>query len=198
MFDFADFYDRIAKGIPNNCVLCEVGVANGDSALSLARKLHELGKNFKLYMVDNMDYGQYIQMGTIYTNIIDSGLGKFIEVMPYDSLTASELFNDGYLDFCYIDSSHLYEETRDSIRAWYAKVKDGGILAGHDYDGHLEVRKAVDELIPTTITREPIVHDSGDIDEFEPEQFLMTEDTVNGYGLWWCKKDFYKKLNDAN
>ena len=43
MFDFYDFYDRIAKELPNDCKVCEVGVADGISALYLAKKLNELG-----------------------------------------------------------------------------------------------------------------------------------------------------------
>lgn len=189
MFDFSGFYDRIANELPNDCKICEVGVADGESALYLARRLYILGKKFKLYMVDNMDYGKYFQIKTIYENIIESGLGKFIEVIPYDSVEASKLFNDNFLHFVFIDASHLYEETKKDILAWYPKVIDEFILSGHDYIGHTEVNKAVNELIPETITRNDIPDR-----EFEPEKFLHTEDTDNGYGLWYCRKDFYKHL----
>lgn len=189
MFDFSGVYDRIAKELPDNCKVCEVGVADGISALYLATRLHELGKKFKLYMVDNLDYGKYIQLCSIYQNIIKSGLGEFIEVVPYDTLEAATMFNHGYLDFVFIDSSHLYNETKAEIAIWYNKVKDKGILSGHDYNSD-EVKRAVDEMIPTIITR-------NDIEDriFEPEQFLHTEQTTNGYGVWWAQKDFYKKLN---
>ena len=66
MFDFDDFYDQIARELPDDCRVCEVGVADGDSAIFLAQKLIQYNKNFKLYMVDNMDYGGFIQMKTIY------------------------------------------------------------------------------------------------------------------------------------
>lgn len=190
MFDFSVFYDKVATDLPNNCRVCEVGVADGESALYLADKIFSLGKRFKMYMVDNMDYGQYNQLCTIYKNIIKSGLGEFIEVIPKDSVSASELFNNNYLDFCFIDTSHQYKETKDSIRAWYSKLKDERILSGHDYIGHKEVGQAVDEVLPKMIIRDDIPDR-----EFEPEQFLHTEDTDNGYGIWWVKKDFYKNIN---
>ncbi len=190
MFDFCSFYDRIAKEMPDDCKVCEVGVADGRSALYLAGELHRLNKKFKLYMVDNMDYGGYIQMRTIYQNIIKSGLGEYIEVVPYASVEASRLFNDGSLHFCYIDASHEYEATKDDIKAWYPKVLDGYKLAGHDYFGHKDVKEAVDEIIPYIFTRDQLNEEP-----FEPEQMLNIEGTDHGYGLWFCVKDWYKKLN---
>lgn len=189
MFDFQHFYQKIAKELPDDCKVCEVGVANGDSALFLAQELNRLGKKFKLYMVDNMDYGGYVQMKTIYQNIIKSGLGEFIEVVPFASLHATEFFNDGYLDFCYIDSSHTYEETKKEIRAWYPKVKDGNILSGHDYNAP-EVQQAVNEVVPKVFVRDEI---NGQ--HFNPEEVLQNEETLNGWGLWWFRKQWYLKLN---
>lgn len=189
MFDFPHFYQRIAKELPDDCKVCEVGVADGDSALFLAQELNRLGKKFKLYMVDNMDYGKYLQMKTIYQNIIKSGLGEFIEVVPFGSLEASEMFNDGYLDFCYIDSSHTYEETKKEIRAWYPKVKDEYILAGHDYNAD-EVRRAVEEVVPRVFVRDDIGDRS-----FNPENVLQSEATLNDFGVWWFRKQWYLKLN---
>jgi hypothetical protein len=128
-------------------------------------------------------------MKTIYQNIIKSGLGEFIEVVPFESLEAVKLFNDGYLDFCYIDSSHTYEETKKEIKAWYPKVKDESILAGHDYNAS-DVRKAVDEIVPKAFVRDDVNEQS-----FNPEIVLHFEDTLNEWGLWWFKKQWYLKLN---
>ena len=143
MFDFQHFYQRIAKELPNNARLAEVGIANGDSVIYLAQELKNLGKDFKIYAIDNMGYGGFFQMKTIYENIIKSGLGDYIEVMPYASLDCAKMFNDGFLDFVYIDSSHTYKETKQEVIEWYNKVKDEGILAGHDFNADEVVAKAL-------------------------------------------------------
>lgn len=51
-------------------------------------------------------------------------------------------------DLVYIDADHRYHAVKADIKAWFPKVKPGGILAGHDYDarGHPDVKRAVDEL----------------------------------------------------
>ena len=189
MFDFQHFYQRIAKELPNNARLAEVGIANGDSVIYLAQELKNLGKDFKIYAIDNMGYGGFFQMKTIYENIIKSGLGDYIEVMPYPSLECAKMFNDGFLDFVYIDSSHTYKETKQEVIEWYNKVKDEGILSGHDFNAD-EVNRAVSQIVPKIFVRSDIADR-----EFEAEKVLHSEETTNGWGLWWFKKQWYLKLN---
>lgn len=50
-----------------------------------------------------------------------------------NSENAATLFEDGSLDFVYIDANHKYEYVKQDISLWYPKVRKGGILAGHDY-----------------------------------------------------------------
>ena len=56
------------------------------------------------------------------------------------SVPMSECFEDGELDFVYIDADHSYECTKEDIEAWYPKVKKGGIVSGHDYKNNGNAR----------------------------------------------------------
>lgn len=192
MFDFKEYYKRIARQLPNDCIIVEVGVADAASSLFIADQLYSLGKTFKLYMVDSMNYGQYSQMKVIYENIIKSGLGRYIEVLPYDSLIAAKMFNGSSLHFVFLDSSHTHPETAQEIAAWYGKLIDGGILAGHDYTSEENpgVKQSVDEMLPSMIQREPITTKGGE-QEFEPHQFLFTYPTERSNGIWAVTKNFY-------
>lgn len=42
-------------------------------------------------------------------------------------------FEDDSLDFCYIDGNHSLEGIYTDVYSWIHKVKEGGILSGHDY-----------------------------------------------------------------
>ena len=75
------------------------------------------------------------------------------------------------LIFVFIDSSHTYDDTKKEIKAWYPKVKDESILAGHDYNAS-DVRKAVDEVIPKVFVRDDVNEQS-----FNPEKCI----TFRGY-----------------
>jgi hypothetical protein len=88
--------------------------------------------------------------------------------MDMETLVASCRCQDEQFDFVFIDSSHLYENTKAEIRLWLDKIKPGGILAGHDYSDIEPVKQAVDELVP-------------------PEA-LCTWETTNGHGVWWFEK----------
>lgn len=188
MFDFHDFYDEVAKSLPDDCRIAEVGVADGASALYLAERLHELGKRFKLFMIDSLDYGGSEQLAVVISNVQKSGLGEFIEIMPYDSLNASLKFNDNSLHFCFIDASHTFEGTKADIRLWWHKVSFGCYLAGHDFNETegAGVKNAVEELLPRTIQRPPDGEDT-----YEPENFLEVHNTRKGLGVWAVNKKWY-------
>jgi hypothetical protein len=54
------------------------------------------------------------------------------------SLDAVAEFADESLDFAYVDANHSYLGALEDMRAWFPKVKPGGVFAGHDYlDGML-------------------------------------------------------------
>jgi len=64
------------------------------------------------------------------------------------SVDVAKTFADGSLDFVFIDAGHSYEDVRDDLEAWYPKVREGGIMSGHDYAEYQDfgVIQAVDEF----------------------------------------------------
>lgn len=42
-------------------------------------------------------------------------------------------FQDGELDFVYIDGNHAYDWVKEDIELWWPKVREGGYVMGHDY-----------------------------------------------------------------
>lgn len=150
MFDFPDFYDTVAKWLPQDAVIAECGVANGASAIYLAEALLNLGKSFKFYWIDSMAYGGDRQLRIIIDNMVKANVGQWCEIIPLSSAEASTRFPDNHFDFVFIDASHEIEATKADIRCWYPKVKGGCLLAGHDYNSNegIEVKLAVNHCIP--------------------------------------------------
>ena len=134
----------------------EVGVWHGASAAEI---LHELNPKM-LYLVD--PYRPYIEpredQGYVYVDCFGvmedafNNLGgdnlKKITWMNVTSLEAASMFDDNSLDFVYIDANHEYIFVRADIKAWYPKVKYGGILGGHDFEVQVVpgVKRAVLEV----------------------------------------------------
>jgi len=57
----------------------------------------------------------------------------YIQVHILDSAASSQLFSNSEVDFCFIDASHVAEDVKKDIEAWWPKIKPGGVLGGHDY-----------------------------------------------------------------
>lgn len=56
-----------------------------------------------------------------------------LEVMRMTSVEASKIFDDYQLDIVYIDAVHDLENIVNDIYFWLPKIRNGGIISGHDY-----------------------------------------------------------------
>jgi hypothetical protein len=78
--------------------------------------------------------------------------GSRSSIWRMTSVEAAAKVPDHSFDFVYIDARHDYESVKEDLAAWCAKVRPGGILAGHDYvdgdlpQGEFYVKSAVDEF----------------------------------------------------
>lgn len=65
-------------------------------------------------------------------NMIELGVWDTIYPLVMNSATACEIFANNILDMAFIDADHRYEFVKQDILGWLPKVKDSGILCGHD------------------------------------------------------------------
>jgi len=79
-------------------------------------------KNFKQLFIDAEE--TFLNRTKRYTNI---------NKIKKKSVEASKYFEDKSLDAVYIDAEHIYDYVLDDVRHWKGKIKDGGILCGHDF-----------------------------------------------------------------
>jgi|tagenome__1003787_1003787.scaffolds.fasta_scaffold20901038_2 hypothetical protein len=64
------------------------------------------------------------------------GLADCVEIVHASSTSAARSFADGSLDLVFLDADHSYEAVSEDLAAWYGKLKQGGLMAGHDWDSH--------------------------------------------------------------
>ena len=55
------------------------------------------------------------------------------EIIKEYSVDAVKRFADNSIDFVYIDANHEYSFVMDDIVEWSKKIRNGGIISGHDY-----------------------------------------------------------------
>ncbi len=79
-------------------------------------------------------------------------------IVAMSSVTAAQLYDEGDLDFVFIDADHRYEQVLDDLRAWLPRVRPGGWIGGHDYKTPgmgTGVHLAVSELVGEGRITEP-------------------------------------------
>jgi predicted O-methyltransferase YrrM len=137
----ASFVTEICKKIHNGIVV-ELGFFAGRSTAVMAPIC--ISNNTEYHAVDNCagacerDPATKAQksrdMKKVFENNMNSlGLLDHIHVHQLDSAVSAQMFSENEVDFCFIDASHVEEDVKRDIEAWWSKVKEGGVLAGHDY-----------------------------------------------------------------
>ena len=131
-FDYAELLDELfAKLSSPNPLVVELGTYLGCSAIYVAEKL----KPFRLYTVDMFQsYGKHKNFFPLALNNFKAcGVRDKIHVLSCRSWEAAGFFDDGEVDMVWVDASHEFTGAKADLDAWWAKVKPGGFLAGHDY-----------------------------------------------------------------
>ena len=137
---------EVLKRLPDGPVTgAEVGVFKGRMSAHLL-----LRPGLKLYMVDNWKpFHLYSSEDQEYNYLRCLAVGGI--VVRAESVIAASFFPDESLDFVFIDADHSYEGVKSDVTAWLPKVRNGGLLGGHDYANDndpcgQEVKRAVDEF----------------------------------------------------
>lgn len=118
---------------------CEIGVRKGTNAENILTILDMR----KLYLVD--PYETYTEMQSNGKTVEDSPhiflenakkkLKRFGDKKIFIFKRSEDAITDipDNLDFCYIDGCHDYVVVKSDIELYYPKVKNGGVLGGHDF-----------------------------------------------------------------
>lgn len=159
-FGYPSFFEQVIKHSSNNSVFVEIGAWMGQSTCCMGELIKNSNKEIKFYSIDTWEgsvehsdiikdlHNKNTSLYNEYKNNIEScGISDYVIPIQATSLDAVNKFEDESIDFLHIDASHDYENVLADIRAWYPKVKPGGIISGDDYepvcwDG---VVRAVDE-----------------------------------------------------
>jgi hypothetical protein len=150
----------------------EIGVLKGEYSKIILERWH----GGQLYLVDAWRHlDSYIDMNGQDDKYHYDCLVKTCEnikpwqnrahIIRMDSAASANIFPDEHFDFVYIDADHSYEGVVRDMKAWWPKVKKGGLFCGDDYipddgdiwltgsgkepvyAGKFGVRKAVNEFM---------------------------------------------------
>jgi len=123
--------EELLKVLPKQGIVAELGVDEGD----FSEKILKICNPKKLILVDFWGSKRYNQnkrkkVEEKFSSLINSGK---VQIELGLSTDVGERFEDGYFDWIYIDTSHSYQTTIKELEIWRTKVKENGIIAGHDF-----------------------------------------------------------------
>lgn len=113
----------------------EIGVMQGDYSQVLCKDYPEL----ELFCVDAwQQYDGYFlgdqrTMDQFYNRARRRTAKYNVKLIRRFSVEAAKDFEDGSLDFVFIDAAHDFVNVVNDLAAWEPKVKSGGCIAGHDF-----------------------------------------------------------------
>lgn len=144
-FTFPNLYKNMVYKFGDNSHFVEVGCRLGQSATYMAVEIINSKFNIQFDCVDLFE-----GWDTFYDEFIHNinPVREYIKPIKSNSIEASKLYEDNSLDFVFIDAGHDYIDVFNDIKHWFPKVKEDGIIAGHDYnnDHYPGVRLAVNDF----------------------------------------------------
>jgi len=145
--------DKIKQHLGSVETAIEIGTWRGDFAQVMCNKLNPAKfyavDPFALYegYTDKPDQNEFANQQNL-DNLAARAAERVSKMLPEGrsvllrdmSCNVVNTFEDNSLDVVYVDADHKYEPVLADIRAWYEKVRPGGILCGDDFieGSHIE------------------------------------------------------------
>ncbi len=158
---YINMYHEMVSIAEDGALFVELGSFLGQSTAAMAAMIKRSNKQIRFDAVDIFELsefsddvhhdivkehgGNFLQAFT--NNLLKADVLDIVNIVKATSLQAASRYPDRSISYLMIDASHKYQDVCDDIRAWYPKIKMGGIISGDDYDWE-EVNKAVVDTIP--------------------------------------------------
>lgn len=130
---------RVLRAYGLNTNICEVGVRFGYNFQQLLTCQPRLAVGVDHYRVTKVPSQQDTGMSQgeldrLYTDVSMRFIhDPAVRIMRCISEQAAFAFPQRFFDYVYIDADHSYEGAIEDMRLWWARVRQGGIMAGHDH-----------------------------------------------------------------
>jgi predicted O-methyltransferase YrrM len=175
------FLYGLAHALPAGGTVVEIGSWKGRSTAAICEGLKSI-PGAKLYAVDTFageagnlgqlrEYGDELREDRVYREFLENTDDyPFCDVLRMSSLEASAHFEDGSVDWIFIDAEHTFGQVSADLRAWVPKLKPGGLISGHDY--------------PNVAVRGAVLTRLGDVDAWESIWYTRRAGTRLNFHPW--------------
>lgn len=166
---FKPVYEEVARTAQDGDILVEIGNFHGKSLAFLLEALK--GKSVEVFGID-IGIGGAAQWridpklrrgctsGNLVQNLHSCALLDKVTLIIRDSAKAAKLFADNSVQFLMVDGDHSYDGVLRDLRAWWPKMKVGGLMSGDDYHRYDTVAAAVHDFFGIKSAQDPRSHET--------------------------------------
>jgi|694.fasta_scaffold36630_4 hypothetical protein len=153
-FNYENFYSYVIDKLPNDSKMVEIGSWMGKSISYFVMESLIKNKKIDCTCVDIWEPYDEIKNHTVFETVgafeqflkNTEKIQNYITPIKGNSVEVSNKFKDKSFDFIFIDAAHDYDSVYKDLVSWYPKLKDGGIISGHDYYYDNDVALAVNDF----------------------------------------------------
>lgn len=134
---------------PKNSIGAELGVEAGKFSLEILNVIEPQ----KLFLIDSWidvmtgefkNENEVLRQESNYNMLIEKYYSdEKIKIIRKNLNDAANDIKDQSLDWIYLDASHNYESVKNDLQVWDKKVKNQGIISGHDWTPYPLTKKGV-------------------------------------------------------
>ena len=126
----------LAKAFKHKMIGVEIGVSKGENAENMLKllnieRLYLIDPYIPYIDADGKEYQKISELEELARNRVKKFQDKIEFIIKESSEAKFEIPND--LDFVYIDGNHNYQYVRQDIENYFPKVRQGGVIGGHDF-----------------------------------------------------------------
>lgn len=133
-------YQKMVEEATDGSHFVEIGTWKGKSTSFMGVEIANSGKKIKFDCIDTFkgsvehQYDPSIVNGTLFDEFKQNTkpIEPYINPIVSDSVEAAKNYEDGSVDFIFLDGDHSYEGLCKDLEAWLPKLKPGGVIAGDD------------------------------------------------------------------
>ena len=153
-FNMETQYLELLDATPEGGTFVELGCYKGKSTSFIGVEIHKQKRDINFFAIDSFEgatnsndvnevkaYEGISEIEESYTYNV-SPIGNKIKTIVSLSHEASQYFEDGSVDCLFIDAGHSKEAVLNDLKAWYPKMKNNSIMAGHDWTSWPGVKEA--------------------------------------------------------
>lgn len=144
--DEVDLLHALARSLPKNAHIINIGAGNGTSGLAFMEARDDLRVTTIDIQLESSPFGCLEGEQAVFKSAGFWGDPRHTQIHG-DSKDVGKAWDGGTVDLVFVDGGHQEWEARGDITIWLQHITPGGIMAVHDYEKVVKAWQGVNKAV---------------------------------------------------